>query len=109
MGKAPVSTLLFIMYICTFLALACRRTLSSPSLSSGSILMYPLSSASLKSSSPSPVRASTVVYPSSEPTPPKERSAFSAVKSVQTVHEPVSYTHLRAHETRHDLVCRLLL
>ena len=24
-------------------------------------------------------------------------------------HEPVSYTHLRAHETRHDLVCRLLL
>src|SRR5659263_386160 len=22
---------------------------------------------------------------------------------------PVSYTHLRAHETRHDLVCRLLL
>src|SRR5450759_3462259 len=25
------------------------------------------------------------------------------------VDEPVSYTHLRAHETRHDLVCRLLL
>src|SRR5450756_782765 len=24
-------------------------------------------------------------------------------------HRPVSYTHLRAHETRHDLVCRLLL
>src|SRR5450759_1645435 len=23
--------------------------------------------------------------------------------------ETVSYTHLRAHETRHDLVCRLLL
>src|SRR5665648_1176460 len=23
--------------------------------------------------------------------------------------EPVSYTHLRAYETRHDLVCRLLL
>src|SRR5450756_2769094 len=23
-------------------------------------------------------------------------------------HWPVSYTHLRAHETRHDLVCRLL-
>src|SRR5450756_81809 len=23
--------------------------------------------------------------------------------------EPVSYTHLRAHETRHELVCRLLL
>src|SRR5659263_375003 len=25
------------------------------------------------------------------------------------LHAPVSYTHLRAHETRHDLVCRLLL
>ena len=25
------------------------------------------------------------------------------------VKKPVSYTHLRAHETRHDLVCRLLL
>src|SRR5450756_3097531 len=24
-------------------------------------------------------------------------------------HASVSYTHLRAHETRHDLVCRLLL
>src|SRR5450756_2750867 len=28
---------------------------------------------------------------------------------VAAVLEPVSYTHLRAHETRHDLVCRLLL
>src|SRR5665648_1125395 len=26
-----------------------------------------------------------------------------------TITTPVSYTHLRAHETRHDLVCRLLL
>src|SRR5450756_2753871 len=26
-----------------------------------------------------------------------------------SVRAPVSYTHLRAHETRHDLVCRLLL
>src|SRR5450756_1880806 len=26
-----------------------------------------------------------------------------------TAQRPVSYTHLRAHETRHDLVCRLLL
>ena len=30
-------------------------------------------------------------------------------KSVDVVVTPVSYTHLRAHETRHDLVCRLLL
>ena len=27
----------------------------------------------------------------------------------QVVLQAVSYTHLRAHETRHDLVCRLLL
>src|SRR5450756_1594559 len=27
----------------------------------------------------------------------------------QATGTPVSYTHLRAHETRHDLVCRLLL
>ena len=26
-----------------------------------------------------------------------------------TMYVSVSYTHLRAHETRHDLVCRLLL
>src|SRR5665648_408006 len=26
-----------------------------------------------------------------------------------TIKTPVSYTHLRAHETRHDIVCRLLL
>ena len=26
-----------------------------------------------------------------------------------TLDNAVSYTHLRAHETRHDLVCRLLL
>src|SRR5450756_3082119 len=25
------------------------------------------------------------------------------------MYQAVSYTHLRAHETRHDLVCRLLL
>src|SRR5450759_2573563 len=25
----------------------------------------------------------------------------------QLIYGPVSYTHLRAHETRHDLVCRL--
>src|SRR5450759_5817030 len=29
--------------------------------------------------------------------------------SAVVLYAPVSYTHLRAHETRHDLVCRLLL
>src|SRR5450759_5806703 len=33
-----------------------------------------------------------------------------AAKSLFDFHyDSVSYTHLRAHETRHDLVCRLLL
>src|SRR5659263_783536 len=40
--------------------------------------------------------------PSSTPTSPVA-SARRAARA------PVSYTHLRAHETRHDLVCRLLL
>src|SRR5450756_2845916 len=31
------------------------------------------------------------------------------ILTVETSTYPVSYTHLRAHETRHDLVCRLLL
>src|SRR5665648_1031131 len=30
-------------------------------------------------------------------------------KKAGVMYDPVSYTHLRAHETRHDLVCRLLL
>src|SRR5659263_754078 len=29
--------------------------------------------------------------------------------TIMSDNTPVSYTHLRAHETRHDLVCRLLL
>src|SRR5450756_3033396 len=32
-----------------------------------------------------------------------------AVTVTGVVVDAVSYTHLRAHETRHDLVCRLLL
>ena len=30
-------------------------------------------------------------------------------EDLSLAYTPVSYTHLRAHETRHDLVCRLLL
>ena len=33
----------------------------------------------------------------------------SADELLQDELDSVSYTHLRAHETRHDLVCRLLL
>src|SRR5450759_5884320 len=35
--------------------------------------------------------------------------ASSAIGIKPVSVEAVSYTHLRAHETRHDLVCRLLL
>src|SRR5450759_3639735 len=34
-----------------------------------------------------------------------EHGAIEELRGVDAV-EPVSYTHLRAHETRHDLVCR---
>ena len=33
---------------------------------------------------------------------------YDGIMSAHTI-EPVSYTHLRAHETEADLVCRLLL
>src|SRR5659263_299865 len=36
-----------------------------------------------------------------------EKAPF--VRQTHALLVPVSYTHLRAHETRHDLVCRLLL
>src|SRR5450759_5473272 len=41
----------------------------------------------------------------------KEVSEDIAQEAILRVlrYRPVSYTHLRAHETRHDLVCRLLL
>src|SRR5450756_1089863 len=39
---------------------------------------------------------------------PIESIAISRAEALFGV-DPVSYTHLRAHETRHDLVCRLLL
>src|SRR5450756_1980282 len=41
--------------------------------------------------------------------PAAESSALSLQQAVKIALETVSYTHLRAHETRHDLVCRLLL
>src|SRR5450756_1969499 len=40
--------------------------------------------------------------------PPKSAPANSAY-AVTPIQSSMSYTHLRAHETRHDLVCRLLL
>src|SRR5450756_2757719 len=37
------------------------------------------------------------------------RDYIGGYSNLQDIAVPVSYTHLRAHETRHDLVCRLLL
>ena len=44
-----------------------------------------------------------LVHGSAQNMSPMDRAIFSAILN------PVSYTHLRAHETREDLVCRLLL
>src|SRR5450759_5366127 len=38
-----------------------------------------------------------------------EDAWYSDPNDAEIFYLPVSYTHLRAHETRHDLVCRLLL
>ena len=40
---------------------------------------------------------------------PPERDPLAAAKEKGDGREAVSYTHLRAHETVLDLVCRLLL
>src|SRR5450756_600323 len=40
--------------------------------------------------------------------PPTRGTVMLAGIATRHVLGPVSYTHLRAHETRHDLVCRLL-
>ena len=40
---------------------------------------------------------------------PKENNLVDEIPGVLPILPPVSYTHLRAHETVLDLVCRLLL
>src|SRR5450756_2387500 len=58
---------------------------------------------------------STSGYPASTPEPvasfmPRSTAGmYSLGISPPCILFSVSYTHLRAHETRHDLVCRLLL
>src|SRR5665648_252884 len=41
--------------------------------------------------------------------PPLPKGLCLSIFSPTDTSRSVSYTHLRAHETRHDLVCRLLL
>src|SRR5659263_740194 len=43
------------------------------------------------------------------PNPLTSASLSSLTRLLPKGNASVSYTHLRAHETRHDLVCRLLL
>src|SRR5450756_719460 len=43
-----------------------------------------------------------------QPLQPSDPGRAGHGTEIADIH-PVSYTHLRAHETRHDLVCRLLL
>src|SRR5450759_4602081 len=50
--------------------------------------------------------ARVVMYTSIGPEP---RHGFNPAGISADCRMAVSYTHLRAHETRHDLVCRLLL
>src|SRR5450756_1152652 len=51
---------------------------------------------------PSEVEATILVHPDFR------RRGMGRIMARAVVREcPVSYTHLRAHETRHDLVCRL--
>src|SRR5450756_1203811 len=39
----------------------------------------------------------------------RQQGVDTCIARIFNTYGPVSYTHLRAHETRHDLVCRLLL
>src|SRR5450756_3030048 len=52
------------------------------------------------------------LVPTAKHKPSKETGFHCAIYRIRpeiNAIVPVSYTHLRAHETRHDLVCRLLL
>src|SRR5450759_5845173 len=61
-----------------------------------------------------------LLVPAESAVQPSEVSTVTRLTRTMTINIPVvsaamdtvtavSYTHLRAHETRHDLVCRLLL
>src|SRR5450756_2662808 len=75
---------------------SCPRTIDSPLLSPSMCIMTSVQP--FDDTSSMPVRLQTAPP---GPLPPTTVPSDIAI--------PVSYTHLRAHETRHDLVCRLLL
>src|SRR5450759_4048414 len=55
-----------------------------------------------------PLPAFPLKDPFSTITSPREITVSVAPWTTRPSYGAVSYTHLRAHETRHDLVCRLL-
>src|SRR5450756_2835788 len=57
----------------------------------------------------SPERDPDTRGPAVAPTDQVHRTEFKPLNKTRRIFGPVSYTHIRAHETRHDLVCRLLL
>src|SRR5450759_1812660 len=59
----------------------------------------------LSACAPAPAAAQVIV----QTAPPVTIKETVPVQQTVVVTQVVSYTHLRAHETRHDLVCRLLL
>src|SRR5450756_1704124 len=62
---------------------------------------------SLPRSGPWPLRR--ILNSGRAPTPPRPNACCPCWGCATSCPTSVSYTHLRAHETRHDLVCRLLL
>src|SRR5450759_1140472 len=62
----------------------------------------PRASEQIQASSRECAASPTIFCGSTNPT----RSPKTATPQRSAVSNPVSYTHLRAHETRHDLVCR---
>src|SRR5450756_3213939 len=95
---------------------------------SASLTLRPLGHLLPLMTHPSPSRTAVVrVPPASEPASGSVRPKAASLRpeansgihvrfcssvpksQIGVVPRAVSYTHLRAHETRHDLVCRLLL
>src|SRR5450759_256361 len=85
----------YIMKLIQFLCCKCRPKITIP-------FANPLYRVSPDCFLQPPIRDASAL-PANQP-----RQACGAVPSQDTL-DSVTYTHLRAHETRHDIVCRLLL
>src|SRR5450756_3053721 len=85
----------------------------TPRVASNCVSSSPTPPAAACTSAVSPGRAGYVERVRYWAVSPWRRTAPAVSSSMPagtgTARAAVSYTHLRAHETRHDLVCRLLL